>query len=72
MNGMMNSVSFQQMFILTMSIALLGTDTFLCTYHGTSSDILPNDQATQKILIPEIRKSLKNYTMARKKNLKTF
>lgn len=37
----------------------VGTDTFLCTYHGTSSDILPNDQATQKILIPEIRKNLK-------------
>ncbi|WEK69817.1 MAG: DUF1826 domain-containing protein [Candidatus Chryseobacterium colombiense] len=37
----------------------VGTDTFLCTYHGTSSDILPNDQATQKILIPEIRKKLK-------------
>ena len=37
----------------------VGTDTFLCTYHGTSSDILPNDQATQKILLPEIRKKLK-------------
>lgn len=35
------------------------TSTFLCTYHGTSSDILPNDQAVQKILIPEIREKLK-------------
>lgn len=35
------------------------TDTFLCTYHGASSDILPNEQATQKILIPEIRSELK-------------
>ena len=35
------------------------TDTYLCTYHGASSDILPNDQATQKILIPEIRAELK-------------
>ncbi|REC44232.1 DUF1826 domain-containing protein [Chryseobacterium pennipullorum] len=35
------------------------TDTFLCTYHGTASDILPNDQAMQKILIPEIREKLK-------------
>ena len=35
------------------------TDTFLCTYHGTSSDILPNTQGIQKILIPEIRAELK-------------
>jgi hypothetical protein len=35
------------------------TDTFLCTYHGESSDILPNSQATQKILVPEIRDELK-------------
>ncbi|RZG44693.1 DUF1826 domain-containing protein [Acinetobacter wuhouensis] len=35
------------------------TDTFLCTYHGAASDILPNDQVMQKILIPEIRAKLK-------------
>lgn len=35
------------------------TDTFLCTYHGASSDILPNAQAEQKIHIPEIREKLK-------------
>lgn len=35
------------------------TDTFLCTYHGAASDILPNDQVEQKILIPEIREQLK-------------
>lgn len=34
-------------------------DTFLCTYHGASSDILPNDQGIQKILVPEIRSKLK-------------
>ena len=34
------------------------TDTFLCTYHGASSDILPNDQGIQKIRIPEIREEL--------------
>lgn len=34
------------------------TDTFLCTYHGESSDILPNSQGTQKVLIPEIRVEL--------------
>ena len=35
------------------------TDTFLCTYHGASSEIIPNSQATQKIRIPEIRAELK-------------
>lgn len=35
------------------------TSTFLCTYFGPSSDILPNDQALQKVLIPEIREKLK-------------
>ncbi|MCW3462979.1 DUF1826 domain-containing protein [Chitinophaga nivalis] len=35
------------------------TDTFLCTYYGDSSEILPNAQAKQKILIPEIRDELK-------------
>ncbi|ATO20520.1 DUF1826 domain-containing protein [Acinetobacter sp. LoGeW2-3] len=35
------------------------TDTFLCTYHGAASDILPNDQVEQKVLIPEIRAQLK-------------
>jgi hypothetical protein len=33
-------------------------DTFLCTYHGAASDIISNEQAEQKILIPEIRKKL--------------
>jgi len=37
----------------------IGTDTFLCTYYGAASDIIPNDQVEQKILIPEIRKKLK-------------
>lgn len=35
------------------------TETILCTYYGASSDILPNSQAEQKILIPEIREELK-------------
>lgn len=37
----------------------IGTNTFLCTYYGVASDILANDQAEQKILIPEIREKLK-------------
>jgi hypothetical protein len=35
------------------------TDTFLCTYYGESSEILPNLQAEQKVLVPEIRAELK-------------
>ncbi|MDV2441851.1 DUF1826 domain-containing protein [Acinetobacter gerneri] len=35
------------------------TDTFLCTYYGAASDILPNDQVEQKILIPEIQEKLR-------------
>jgi hypothetical protein len=34
-------------------------DTFLCTYYGDSSEILPNAQARQKVLIPEIRNELR-------------
>ncbi len=36
----------------------IATDTFLCTYHGAASDIIANEQAEQKILIPEIREKL--------------
>lgn len=36
------------------------TDTFLCTYYGPASDIIPNHQVEQKILIPEIRQKLKD------------
>lgn len=35
------------------------TDTFLCTYYGEPSEILPNSQAEQKVLVPEIRDELK-------------
>lgn len=37
----------------------IATDTFLCTYHGAASDIIPNDDVVQKILIPDIREQLK-------------
>lgn len=33
-------------------------DTFLCTYYGEPSEILPNSQGTKKVLIPEIRVEL--------------
>jgi hypothetical protein len=35
-------------------------DTFLCTYYGATTEILPNAQSIQKIQIPEIRNQLKN------------
>ena len=35
------------------------TDTFLCTYYGESSEVLPNSQGKKKVLIPEIRDELK-------------
>ncbi len=35
------------------------TDTFLCTYYGESSEILPSSEAIQKVLVPEIRAELK-------------
>lgn len=34
-------------------------DTFLCTYFGAPSELLPNAQAEQKIRVPEIRDELK-------------
>lgn len=34
------------------------TDTFLCTYYGEPSEILPNSQGQKKVLIPEIRNEL--------------
>ncbi len=50
----------------------VGTDTFLCTYHGAASDILPNAQATQKILIPEIREKLKELHNGPESDFDTF
>jgi len=35
------------------------TNTFLCTYYGEPSEILPNSQGKKKVLIPEIRDELK-------------
>jgi len=39
--------------------APIAADTILCTYYGACSEILPNAQGTQKVLIPEIRAELK-------------
>ena len=35
------------------------TDTFLCTYYGEPSELVPNAQAQQKVLVPDIRAELK-------------
>lgn len=48
------------------------TDTFLCTYQGAASDILPNDQVEQKILIPEIREKLKQLHDGPEAEFETF
>ncbi|WP_367276317.1 hypothetical protein [uncultured Polaribacter sp.] len=51
----------------------IAADTFLCTYHGTASDIIPNSEATQKILIPEIRAELKKlYGKSDEEGFKSF
>lgn len=50
----------------------IATCTFLCTYFGAASDILSNDQATQKILIPEIRKQLKDLHEGAEEDFETF
>jgi hypothetical protein len=50
----------------------VGTDTFLCTYHGTASDIIPNDQVEQKILIPEIREQLRKLHDGPEEEFKDF
>lgn len=50
----------------------IGTDTFLCTYHGAASDILPNDQAVQKIAVPEIREKLKELHDGPEEDFETF
>ena len=48
------------------------TDTFLCTYYGDASDILPNSEAIQKILIPEIRVELKKLFDGKEEDFESF
>ena len=52
--------------------APIPTSTFLCTYYGASSDILPNSQGIQKILIPEIRAELKKIHAGDEKDFENF
>jgi len=48
------------------------TDTFLCTYHGASSEILPNSHGIQKVLVPEIRDQLKKLYHGENENFELF
>lgn len=48
------------------------TDTFLCTYYGESSEVLPNSQAKQKVLIPEIRNELKKLYRRKDEGFESF
>lgn len=48
------------------------TATFLCTYYGDASEILPNAQGTQKILIPEIRNELKKLHEGTEQDFESF
>lgn len=50
----------------------VATDTFLCTYFGAPSDIIPNDQAVQKILIPEIIGKLQDLYDPSQQDFSTF
>ena len=47
-------------------------DTFLCTYYGESSEILPNAQAKQKVLVPEIRDELKKIYRGADEDFESF
>ncbi len=48
------------------------TDTFLCTYFGDPSEILPNSDAIQKILVPEIRDELKKLYAGNNEGFEAF
>ena len=47
-------------------------DTFLCTYYGEPSEILPNSQAKKKVLIPEIRDELEKLYHGADKGFESF
>ncbi len=48
------------------------TDTFLCTYYGEPSELLPNLQAEQKVLVPEIRDELKKLYCGADEDFESF
>lgn len=50
----------------------IACDTFLCTYYGESSEILPNDQGEKKVLIPEIRAEIRKQFEGTEEEFETF
>ena len=48
------------------------TDTFLCTYYGEPSEILPNSQGRKKVLIPAIRDELKKLYHGQDEGFESF
>ncbi len=50
----------------------VATDTFLCTYFGSPSELIPNEQAIQKITIPEIREKLLTLFKGKPTEFETF
>ena len=52
--------------------ATIPSATFLCTYYGATSEIIPNSEAIQKILIPEIRLELKKLYDGEEKGFEFF
>lgn len=52
--------------------APIESDTILCTYYGETSEILPNAQGIQKVLIPEIRDELKKLHDGSEEDFESF
>lgn len=52
--------------------APIPTATFLCTYHGDASEIIPNSQADQKICIPAIRNKLREEFKGAEKDFESY
>jgi hypothetical protein len=50
----------------------IATDTYLCTYYGEPSEILPNRQAEQLVLIPETRNQLQMLYGGPEEHFETF
>lgn len=50
----------------------VATNTFLCTYFGSPSELIPNEQAIQKITIPEIREQLFSLFEGKATEFETF
>lgn len=48
------------------------TNTYLCTYYGEPSELLPNALAEQKVLIPEIQDELKKLYVGSDEGFKSF